>query len=57
MDFWFCFIFCLFFVVQRAEVTKVQDLNYLGSNVQENRECGKEVKKRPARMKWMEKKF
>ncbi|XP_062866594.1 uncharacterized protein LOC134329279, partial [Trichomycterus rosablanca] len=32
--------------LQGAEVTKVKDFKYLGSTVQENGECGKEVKKR-----------
>ena len=32
--------------MQGEEVTKVEDFKYLGSTVQSNRECGREVKKR-----------
>ncbi|KAK3517084.1 hypothetical protein QTP86_019382 [Hemibagrus guttatus] len=33
-------------MLQGEEVKKVQEFNYLGSTVQSNAECGKEVKKR-----------
>lgn len=39
-----CF-FCLFLVVRRAEAIDVQNLKYLGSTVQKNRERGKEANK------------
>ena len=32
--------------MQGEEVVKVEDLKYLGSTVQSNGECGREVKKR-----------
>ena len=32
--------------LQGAEIKKVEDFKYLGSTVQNNGECGKEVKKR-----------
>ena len=33
-------------MLQGAEITKVEDFKYLGSTIQSNGECGKEVKKR-----------
>ena len=32
--------------LQGAEIRKMEDFKYLGSTVQSNKECGKEVKKR-----------
>ena len=42
--------------MQGEEVAKVEDLKYLGSTVQSNGECGREVKKRvqACRMEWVE---
>ena len=43
--------------MQGEEVAKVEDFKYLGSTVQSNGECGREVKKRAytGRMEWVEK--
>ncbi|KAK3534572.1 hypothetical protein QTP86_016661 [Hemibagrus guttatus] len=40
--------------LQGKEVKKVQEFKYLGSTVQSNGECGKEIKKR-GRLQWVEK--
>ena len=41
--------------MQGEEVAKVEDFKYLGSTVQSNEECGREVKYSTFRMEWLEK--
>ena len=42
--------------MQEEDVAKVEDFKYLGSTVQSNGECGREVKKRAkGRVEWLEK--